>query len=369
MRSSHLKKLKLTALGRSLLLSGKERSGIRRIDRLLGNRYYQTRSVELYRAMALRIVCNQGRPVILVDWTSVPNSHWAAEEGEHSVLRASMIAEGRSITLYEEVHSKQKENTHQVHQAFLKTLRSILPPKCCPYIITDAGFRNPWFREVLALGWDYIGRVRGSVHYEAGTGYLPIKTLFNLATGTPKFLGEFNLSKDKALKTNFYLYRHQLVGRKRLTRAGKEYQHKDSKNYAKSYREPWILVSSLKGYTAVKRVIKLYKLRMTIESAFRDSKSSEFGFGMKDNNTIKPQRYIVWMMLAALAALVAWIIGYAAEKKKLHYDFQANTYRHRRVLSFVYLGCQIVIKKIDIPIVLDEIQRSAWDSFSWKTLC
>jgi hypothetical protein len=70
-----------------------------------------------------------------------------------------------------------------------------------------------------------------------------------------------------------------------------------------------------------------------------------------------------------LPSLIAWIVGYAAEKKKLHYDFQANTYRHRRVLSFFYLGCQIIRKNIDVPVELDEIQRSAWDSLAWDTLC
>jgi hypothetical protein len=129
------------------------------------------------------------------------------------------------------------------------------------------------------------------------------------------------------------------------------------------------LVSSCSGFSAAKRVIKIYKLRMTIEGGFRDAKSTEFGFSMNENKTIKADRYIVWLMLATLASLIAWIVGYAAEQKKLHYDFQANTYRHRRVLSFFYLGCQIIRKNIDVPIELDEIQRSAWDSLAWDTLC
>ena len=90
---------------------------------------------------------------------------------------------------------------------------------------------------------------------------------------------------------------------------------------------------------------------------------------MNENFTTKAVRYTVWVLLATLASFIAWVIGYAAEQKNLHYDFQANTYRHRRVLSFFYLGCQIVRKKIDIPIQLDEIRRTAWDSLAWSTLC
>lgn len=363
------KKLKLTQLGRSIETSGKERSGIRRVDRLLANKFYQTQSIEIYRAILSQVISNQGRPIILVDWSGIPNSRLRSEEGEHSLLRASLIAEGRSITLYEDVHSKKKENNQPVHDQFLKTLHLMLPESCRPYRVTDAGFKNPWFRSVLALGWDYIGRVRGTVHYEDKTGFKSIKTLFDLAGNTPKALGHFNLAKDNPLETNFYTYKHKLVGRHKLTRAGNIDRHKDSINYAKSYREPWILVSSLRGFSAVNRVIKIYKFRMTIEGGFRDNKSPEFGFSMNENFTIKARRYTVWLLLATLAAFIAWIIGYAAEQKNLHYDFQANTYRHRRVLSFFYLGCQIVRKKRDISVQLDEIRRMAWDSLAWSTLC
>jgi len=363
------KKLRLTQLGRSLNTPGKERSAIRRVDRLLANPFYQQHSIEFYKAMISQVVANLGRPIILVDWTGIPNSRQTAESGEHSALRASLIAEGRSITLYEEVHSKKKENNDEVHKAFLKILKSILPQVCCPYIVTDAGFKNPWFRAVLDLGWDYIGRVRGTVHYDDGSGFKSIKNLFDLATPTPTSWGEFKLSKEKSLNTNFYLYKHKLVGRHKLTKGGERDRHKDSENHARGYREPWVLVSSLKGFSAVTRVIKIYKFRMTIEGSFRDQKSTQFGFGMNENVTIRAERYTVWLLIASLASFIAWIVGYAAEQKKLHYDFQANTYRHRRVLSFFYLGCQIIRKKIDFEILLPEIRKIAWDKISWGALC
>ena len=89
---------------------------------------------------------------------------------------------------------------------------------------------------------------------------------------------------------------------------------------------------------------------MAIEENFRDTKSTKYGFSFDKNETIKPERFTVWLMLAALASLVCWLSGATAEKLKLHYDFQANSYRHRRVLSFFYLGCQIIRKKIELTI-------------------
>ena len=84
---------------------------------------------------------------------------------------------------------------------------------------------------------------------------------------------------------------------------------------------------------------------MTIEGSFRDAKSTEFGFSLNENKTIKACRYTVWLIISTLAYIVAWVVGLTAKKAGLHYDFQANTYRHRRVLSFFYLGCQIIRKK------------------------
>jgi hypothetical protein len=364
------KQLRLTQLGRNLNTGAKERSDIRRVDRLLANTYYQLHSIDVYTAITQRVVANQGRPIILVDWTGLPNSNLTTEGGQHSAIRASLIAEGRSITLYEEVHPKKKENNDVVHRAFLKKLHSILPNGCCPYIVTDAGFKNPWFKAVLALGWDYIGRVRGKVNYNDGSGWQPIKNLFTkVVGGLPKLLGNILLAKENPLKTNLYTYKHKLQGRKRLTKTGMLDKHKDSLQHSRGYREPWLLVSSLSGFSAAKRVVKIYKFRMTIEGSFRDAKSTAFGFSLNENKTIKAERYTVWLLIASLAALVAWIIGYAAEAQGMQYDFQANTYRHRRVLSFFYLGCQIVKKKTPISIDFDEIQRTAWDELAWNTVC
>ena len=117
-----------------------------------------------------------------------------------------------------------------------------------------------------------------------------------------------------------------------------------------------MLVSSLSGHAFAKRVTKKYKMRMTIEENFRDTKSIDYGLNLNRNITIKPKRFVVWLILAALASFIAWIVGYIGEQLNLHYDFQANTYKHRRVLSFFYLGCQIIRKKIDIPIDFEAIQ-------------
>ena len=51
-----------------------------------------------------------------------------------------------------------------------------------------------------------------------------------------------------------------------------------------------------------------------------------------------------------LASTVAWLVGLAAERMNLHYNFQANSVKNRRVLSLFFLGCQVIKRKMRIPI-------------------
>ena len=335
--------LQLTALARAFDKNIQERSGIRKVDRLLANTYFQTNNSFVYQQLINWVIGNKQRPIIIVDWTKLPNT-------EHYALRAALAAQGRAITIYEEVHPKKRNGNGIVHKKFLGCLKQMLPSDCCPVIVTDAGFKNPWFKEVLELQWDFIGRVRGLTHYNDGKGYKENSHLYSKASYIPSYLGSWLLAKKNPLKVAFYIVKSKLQGKKSYNRNGSLKIDKDSKAFSRGYREPWILVSSLKGRTAAKKVVAIYKKRMTIEESFRDLKSSQYGFNMSDNKTIKSERLIVWLMIASLASLLAWLTGQAAEKLELHYQFQANSYRHRRVLSFFYLGCQIIRKGLNLHI-------------------
>jgi hypothetical protein len=103
------------------------------------------------------------------------------------------------------------------------------------------------------------------------------------------------------------------------------------------------------------KVVSIYSLRMTIEESFRDLKSHQYGFGMSQCKVLKQQRIIVWLQLAALASLLAWMVGYFAESQGLQYQFQANSIKNRRVLSLFYLGCQVMRKNIKLAIFPSKI--------------
>ena len=52
----------------------------------------------------------------------------------------------------------------------------------------------------------------------------------------------------------------------------------------------------------------------------------------------------ILLLLATLAGFVLTVMAIAAEKKQLHLRYQANTKRHRRVLSLFHLGKAILAR-------------------------
>lgn len=63
----------------------------------------------------------------------------------------------------------------------------------------------------------------------------------------------------------------------------------------KSYKEPWLLVSSLpECHDYASKIAKCYSSRMQIEESFRDQKSPRYGLG-SDLHTGVPNPNLVWI--------------------------------------------------------------------------
>lgn len=335
------RKLSVTLLGRGLETEASEKNNIKRSDRFLSNSKVYKERESIYSQFSHQLIGPGTCPAIIVDWSSIPNA-------AHCLLRAALMMEGRAQTLYEEVHPKSKENNPQVHQNFLSTLKRILPQNCKPIIVTDAGFCVPWFEQVKAIGWDYIGRVRGDKSLFLNRMCLKYHDLSKQATSEPASLGAGLLSLNE-FETQFYLVKLPKKLRTRLNKLGKKGHHKKDKEYSKSWNEPWLLASSLpSGYTMARKVVNIYSGRMQIEEGFRDLKSSQYGFSFEKAHSKKIQRIQILLLIAMVASIIAYWVGQIAESKGWHYQFQANTIKNRRVLSFFYLGCRIIKKKFDI---------------------
>lgn len=336
----HGRVLTVTGLGRSLQEEIAPKHQIKKADRLIGNIHLHNEREEFYRALIRLTVGNLKHPVILVDWSDV------SDDRVFQKLRASMAVEGRALTLYEEVHPQSKSANRRVHDRFLKTLQRLLPEQCSPIIVTDAGFKNPWFKAVTDLGWDYVGRVGGHImlrDIEAESAWQRVEQLFASATQRACYYGEIELARANPLHCFAYTLKRKPVGRVKKTKSGKKSAMKHSLKNAHRERTPWVLVTSLQGGRQItKAVIRLYKSRMQIEEAFRDLKNHRYGFSFRDCMSRQLHRLENLLLIGALSTLVAWLVGKAAELKGLHRQFQANTTKTRSVLSTIYLGCEVI---------------------------
>ncbi len=193
-------KLTLTHLGRNLPGKIYEKHKIKCIDRLLGNSKLHKERHALYRLMGQWLLCRVKHPVIIVDWSDV-------YEGQKFVmLTAAIPVGGRTLTLFEQVYPMKQYNSPKAHNRFLKELAQVVPKNKRPIIITDAGFRGPWFRAVDALDWDWVGRIRKGVYVSLNQGerWMKTKQLYLGATRTIKYIGKSLLSIKHPYECHLY---------------------------------------------------------------------------------------------------------------------------------------------------------------------
>lgn len=340
------KKLSVTELGRSFPTNASERSAIRRSDRFVGNKNIHSELPSIFKTIAKMLIGNV-RPTIIVDWSHVPNTKF-------NLLRAALTSKGRAITLYEEVHPYELLGNREVEKDFLWKLKYYLPSECVPIIITDAGFHNDWFKNVINLGWGYIGRVRGlKVYKQIGDDWAPCKELMVSAIKKPQHFSNVELCKsENQITTNLVLIKEKRKNDKKAVLKRKQRGGgRDRMSYRSSAMDPWLLATSLKVINALqaKRIIKIYKRRMQIEESFRDLKSTKYGFAFSNAYSRSVERVTILLLIAMLAILIAWLIGYLVESKKMHYQFQVNSIKSKRVLSWIFLGLRAIKRNIFIP--------------------
>jgi len=347
--------LTVTALGRRLNSPALTKHNIKRMDRLLSNAHLHRERASIYRSLCHALIGNQPRPVILVDWTDI------VERDRLMVIRAALTCQGRAIPLYESVYPLKKYNTPRTHQRFLKELQAILPEHCRPIIVTDAGFRGPWFKAVEAIGWDWIGRIRNCINYRLHSRHQwrYSQDLYYRASRKVQYLGPAQLSSKRPYDCHLYLYKKPNQGRKANRSIVHSIRHSNDIYFEKQQKDPWLIATNLapEDYSP-KAIIALYSKRMQIEECFRDLKSNRFGFGFTLSRSKDCERLNVLLLIAALATLCLWWIGYHAKGKAWHLHFQANSIKDRNVLSLPFLALA-VIQRPDYSLSMTELIHSS----------
>ena len=330
----------VTGMGRGISSSAYEKHRIKRADRLLSNKHIRNETFPIYHAIYEQFGGASTRPIILIDWSDL-DTHKGC-----FLLRASVAFNGRGIAIYQEVHGVSTKEKRCTHKAFLAKLNSIIDGDTKPIIVTDAGYKTTWFKEVIALGWDFAGRVRKPMMYiNQKEEWEHTSELYKRATSQPKGFAS-HICRSQPLACTLVLFKGKNKGRHSLTRHNIPRQSKSSKVHARGATDPWLIATSLPRTKSLgKKIVAIYRLRMQIEEEFRDIKSSLFGLGFEHHKSRCVNRLAILILIATLASILANIIGLAMFMAGLHRRYQANTVKTRRVLSFHYLGLRGYVDK------------------------
>jgi hypothetical protein len=234
-------RLSVTGLGRAIDSPAKEKHCIKRADRLIGNPHLFREYRDVYQSLAHIIVGTAQHPVILIDWSDLDPYK------RHFLLRASVAVDGRALSIYEEGHELGSKEKPKTHKAFIIQLQKTLPSTCRPIIVTDSGFRTPWFKLIEKLGWDWVGRIRNRhlVRVDEVNEWYDSKTLYAKASSTPKYLGCMQLTRRSLISCRFVRYKGKSKGRSKITCTGGRTRSKHSEQCARRERDPWLLATSL----------------------------------------------------------------------------------------------------------------------------
>ncbi len=333
--------LTVTSLGRNIASLTSEKHQIKRSSRLLGNSHLHHEIPSIYQNMIPKLLSNLKRPIILVDWSDLDARQ------ENFLLRASLVAQGRSLTLLEEVHPLNKKEKPETHRSFIHRLSAILSEGCRPIVVTDAGFRNPWFQLIQSVGWDFVGRIRQRTLCKQpfDNDWYPNKNLHAQATLKAKHLGGFELCRRNSIECELVLFKNKIIGKQHMTAKGNRVRTwQNSRAHAKSRREPWLIATSLssKQQNFAKKIVMIYSTRMQIEESFRDLKS---GLGLRLSKTRRRPQLRTLLLLASLAQYLLFIFGMIAVSKGRNLSYQANSIKKHRVLSLQFIGLRAILDR------------------------
>jgi hypothetical protein len=325
------KKLWLTALGRALPGDAGRKHAIKAVDRLLGNVTLYCERRRIAASLAAQIIGQRGSVVVLIDTVEVRDKVVG--------FVASVAHQGRGIPIWSTAITALRANTAHC-RTFLTGLQQVLPPTCRPILLTDGGFERTWFDQIEALGWDYVGRVRGMVKVQHRGQKFSCPDLHRMAGRRAKTLRNvrFPVKHPHARRlvlSKLPVCRHRQTKTRRGPGRDNNYRH-----YRKNAYEPLVLATSLASNAQA--VVNVYRTRMQIEQTFRDLKNHRWGWSLRHYGSRSGYRLEILLLIAAIATFVQQLVGIAGEHAGIHRQHQANTLKKRRVLSYFFLGGLII---------------------------
>lgn len=331
-------RLSLSQLARSVESATAMRHRVKRIDRLLGNASLHGARADIYREVAAQWLAGIDQVLAVVDWSD------ATTDQRWHLLRASVSVEGRSVTLYEEIHPQRKYGDREVHRRFLARLAKLLPVGCIPIIMTDAGFRSTWFDLVTQRHWQWVGRIRGKDMVSiAGSPWKRCTEVYPQATSCARAFADAHYVRSHPTACRLVLVKREAKGRTRRTRMGKHSRSRASLKAARSAREPWLLACSPGlAHLSAEAIVSLYAQRMRIEQSFRDLKNERSGLGLSATRSRSGKRLEILLLIGHLAGWLMRLIGECAQQCQMQLQFQSVSRLDHKEISALTLARRVI---------------------------
>lgn len=264
-------KLSIANLGNRIINNTTPKHNIKKVDRLIGNQKLEIK--EIYCALSQHLLQSMDSVILLVDWSIYENKKF-------HILQASIVTDGRSLPLYRDVYdiTTGDFSQTQAEDHFLDNLSQCIPNNIKQVtIVTDAGFKTPWFKKINSLGWYFMTRLRGTMQVKLETEEIwkDAKQFYFQANNKPKCLGKVIVGKERSkqytITAGLYVY---FKPKKDRESYNKRYNKAINELYRTSNKEPWVILTSLSSSNKyAKKIIEIYKKRMQIEQNFRDDKA------------------------------------------------------------------------------------------------
>ncbi|WP_201720832.1 IS4 family transposase [Pseudomonas aeruginosa] len=340
------RRLTLMDVARSWPDATRVRAPLKAFDRLLSNRHLQAERTAIDREMA-RWLLRGRQPVILIDWSDLkPDKSWC-------LLRAAVPVGGRTLTLLDMVVPGREQGAPGPEKRFLQQLAALMPQDVTPTLVTDAGFRTPWFRAVSAMGWHWVGRLRGRTQVkpksvpETLDQWVDSRQLHVLASSTPLELPPMLVNRSAPIECRLVIYAKSRKGRTNRNRRqpGKVSRATMSLKAAAREREPWLIMASPElNAPSARQLVKLYARRMQIELGFRDVKSHRYGQGLEDSLTRQGARLQILLLVSTLASFVSWLAGLGCEATGIDQWLQPHR-TTRKLYSTMRVGREALVRR------------------------
>ena len=216
--------------------------------------------------------------VVAVDWVDI---------GRYKVLKAAVPIRGRAVPILCGVNPKWrlKKSQNAFEDAFFELLASLLPARTWTIIVADRGFARAELVPVLSeLGINHVIRANTKVRF--------VSNRFD------------DLLSEHGVKEGG----HRDLGLGRYT-ARRPVERRVIVKWERGHEEPLVLGTDLVWNW--RKVVDVFKLRMSIEELFRDEKNIRYGWGLRQTKVGTAGRLERLLLVLAYAYLLLLLIGLA----------------------------------------------------------